>query len=110
MSPKIASILSAVITAILVFLSTILFGFGGIVALNGFMNADTAVTIGFACFGIGILLSAIAAGIFTSLLITKFNLHQILAMIVSIFTSSMFGGGMGFASMMIMIIAAEAGR
>lgn len=107
MSTTVASIISSVITAILVFLLTIVFGFGGIVLLNGFMNASTAVYTGFTCLGIGAILSTILAWVLSKTFISKFNWNNILAVFVSIFISTLLGGGMGFASMIIMVIVAD---
>ena len=108
MSTKVASIIAFVVTAVLVLLLAIVFGFGGIIALNGFMNADAAVSTGFICLGVGVILSAILAGVLTRTFISKFQWNNILALLVSIGVSALLGGGLGFASMMLMIIVAEA--
>jgi hypothetical protein len=108
MSTKIASIVASVITAILVLLCAIFFGLGGIILLNGFMNADVAVYTGFICLGVGVILSAILAGVLTSTFISKFQWSNTLALLVSIGISALLGSGLSFASMMLMVIIAEA--
>jgi len=107
MSTRVASIISSVITAILVCLLTIVFGFGGIVLLNGFMDASTAVNTGFSCLGIGVILCTILAWVLTKTFISKFNWNNILAVFVSVLVSTILGGGMGLASMIIMVIVAD---
>jgi hypothetical protein len=107
MPAKIASIISAVVTAILVILLAIFFGFGGIVLLNGFMDGSAAVATGFICLGVGVILCAILAWALAKTFIAKFNWKQILAVVVSVFLSTILGGGIGFISMMLMIVVAE---
>lgn len=107
MSIKTASIISSVVTALLVLVAVIVFGFGGIVLLNGFMNADVAVNTGFACLGITLILCPILAWVLASAMISKFHWNNILAVFVSVFVSTILGTGLGFASMFIMIIVAE---
>lgn len=108
MSIKTASIISSVVTALLVLLSVIVFGFGGIVLLNGFMNANAAVYMGFTCLGITLILCPILAGMLTKVIISKFHWNNIWAVVVSAFVSTLLGTGMGLTSMMIMIFVAEA--
>lgn len=107
MSIKMASIISSVVTALLVLVVVIVFGFGGIVLLNGFMNANVAVNTGFTCLGITLILCPILAWVLAKTFITKFNWNNGLAVIVSVFVSTLLGVGMGFASMMVMIFVAE---
>lgn len=108
MPTKTASIIASVITSILVLLLAIVFGFGGIVLLNGFMSADAAVTTGFVCLGIGVILCAILAWALAKTFINRFKWKSILAVTASVLLSTLVGGGLGFASMMLMIVVAEA--
>jgi hypothetical protein len=108
MSIKTASILSSVVTALLVLVAVIVFGFGGIVLLNGFMNANVAVNMGFTCLGITLILCPILAWVLARIIISKFHWNNILAVIISVFASTLLGAGMGLTSMMIMIFVAEA--
>jgi hypothetical protein len=107
MPTKTASIIASVTTAILVTLLTIVFGFGGIVLLNGLMNASVAVYTGVACLGITVILCAMLAWALAKTFISRFNWNNILAVIISILISTLLGGGMGFGSMMLMVIAAD---
>jgi hypothetical protein len=107
MSAKTASVISSLVTAILVLLIAVIFGFGGIVLLNGFMNASAAVYTGFACLGITVILCAILAWALAKAFISRFNWNNILAVIISIFISTLLGGGMGFGSLVVMGIVAE---
>lgn len=108
MPTKTASILASVITTILALLLAIFFGFGGIVLLNGFMDASAAVTTGFVCLGIGVILCAVLAWALAKTFTSRFKWNNLPAVIASVFVSTLAGGGLGFASMMLMIIVAEA--
>ena len=108
MSIKIASIISSVVTALLVLVAVIVFGFGGIVLLNGFMNASVAVNTGFTCLGITLILCPILAWVLARTIISRFHWNNIWAVIVSVFVSTLLGAGMGLTSMMVMIFVAEA--
>jgi len=107
MSEKTASIISAIITALLVLMIVIVFGFGGIVLLNGFMDASAAVYTGFTCLGITLIICPILAWILARTFISRFKWNNILALIISAAISTLLGGGMGFASMVVMGIVAE---
>lgn len=107
MPTKTASIIASVVTAILVILLAIFFGFGGIVLLNGFMDASAAVTTGFICLGIGVILCAVLAWALAKTFIARFKWNTIPAVIVSVLLSSLLGGGLGFVSMMLMLFVAE---
>src|SRR5215204_6707768 len=108
MSIKTASVISSVVTALLVLVTVIVFGFGGIVLLNGFIDASTAVYTGFTCLGITLILCPILAWILARTFISRFNWNNILAVIISVFVSTLLGAGMGLASTFIMAIVAEA--
>jgi len=108
MSIKTASIISSVVTTLLVLVVVIVFGFGGIVLLNGFMDASAAVYTGFTCLGITLILCPVLAWVLARTFISKFNWNTILAVIVSVVASTLFGVGMGVASTFIMAIVAEA--
>ena len=107
MSTKIPSIISSIVTALLVLGLVIVFGFGGIVLLNGFMDASVAVNTGFACLGITLILCPILAWVLAKTFISRFNWNQIVAVIVSVIISTLLGAGMGVASTFIMAIVAE---
>jgi len=102
-----ASIIASVITFILVVLLAFFFGFGGIVLLNGLMDASTAVTTGFICLGIGVILCTVLAWMLAKSFIVRLKWNNLPAIAVSVLLSTLIGAGLGFASMMIMIIAAD---
>jgi len=108
MSIKTASIISSIVTALLVLVIVIVFGFGGIVLLNGFMDASAAIYTGFTCLGITLILCPILAWILARTFISRFNWNNILAVIVAVFVSTLLGAGLGVASTFIMAIVAEA--
>ena len=108
MSIKTASVISSVVTALLVLVIVIVFGFGGIVLLNGFMDASVAIYTGVTCLGITLILCPILAWILARTFISRFNWNNILAVIVSVFVSTLLGAGMGVATTFIMAIVAEA--
>ena len=108
MSIKTASVISSIVTALLVLVIVIVFGFGGIVLLNGFMDASAAIYTGFTCLGITLILCPILAWLLARTFISRFNWNNILAVIVTVFISTLLGAGMGFASTFIMTIVAEA--
>jgi len=108
MSIKTASIISSIVTALLVLVIVIVFGFGGIVLLNGFMDVSAAIYTGFTCLGITLILCPILAWILVRTFISRFNWNNILAVIVAVFVSTLLGAGLGVASTFIMAIVAEA--
>jgi hypothetical protein len=107
MPTKTASIIASVTTAILTALLVVIFGFGGIVLLNGFMDASAAVATGFVCLGISVILCALLAGALVRAFITRFKWNNILAVIAGTLFSTLLGGGLGFASMILMVIVAD---
>lgn len=107
MSIKTSAIISSVITALLVLVIVIIFGFGEIILLNGFMDASAAVYTGFTCLGITLILCPILAGVLVRLFITKFNWNNILSIFISVLVSTLLGAGMGVLSTFIMAIVAE---
>jgi len=108
MSIKTASIISSIVTALLVLVIVIVFGSGGIVLLNGFMDVSAAIYTGFTCLGITLILCPTLAWILARTFISRFNWNNILAVIVAVFVSTLLGAGLGLASTFIMAIVAEA--
>ncbi|MBI3162351.1 MAG: hypothetical protein HYZ23_07560 [Chloroflexi bacterium] len=110
MSTKIPSIISSLITLVLVVLIGVFLAFMQIILLNGFSSREggPALAAGFTCLGIGAILSAILAWALAKVFISKFNWNNILAVFVSVLASSIFGGGLGFASIIITIAVASA--
>ncbi|MBK8823605.1 MAG: hypothetical protein IPN58_13615 [Anaerolineales bacterium] len=96
MSIKTASIISSVVTALLVLVTVIVFGFGGIVLLNGFMNADVAVNTGFACLGITLILCPILAWVLAKAMISKFHWNNIFGSVCFGLCLNLLGTGLSF--------------
>ena len=108
MSIKTASVISSIVTALLVLVIVIVFGFGGIVLLNGFMDASAAIYTGFTCLGITLILCPILAWVLARTFISSFNWNNILAVIIAVFVSTLLGAVLGVTSTFIMAIVAEA--
>lgn len=107
MSEKVASIIASVVTFLLALVVVVVFGFGGIVLLNGYTDAGAAVSTGFVCLGITLILSPIFAWVLTKALIVRTKWDNALAVVVSIVASTLASGVMGFATMMVMIVIAD---
>ena len=108
MSTKSASIISSVITGILMLLVVLVSAFGGILALNGYINSPTAgIASGFTCMGISLILSIILAWTLTRTFITRFNWNNALAIAVSVFATSLLGTVLSFASIFVMIAVTD---
>lgn len=110
MTTKTASIVSAVITGLLVLPLMALFFGGGLLVLNGFMNADAAVYTGMACLSITFLVCPIIAWNLTKTFISRFNWSNAVSIIASVIASSLTSILMGVGTMFIMTIIAEAAR
>ena len=107
MSVKVASIIASVVTVLLALVVVAVFGFGGIVLLNGYTDAGAAVNTGFVCLGITLILSPLLAWASTKALIVRANWNNALAVVISILASTLLSGSMGFASVMVMVIIAD---
>ena len=87
-------IVSVVLTILLLILVAILTMFVQIVLLNGVMNegqATTALGVTFGCQAVTILLGAILARWSTRLLISRFQLGQILAVLIPVVSVTILG-------------------
>jgi hypothetical protein len=107
MSIKTASTIASFVTVLLVIVVVIFFAFGGMVMLNGLMNADPAVYTGFACFGLMLILCPILAWRLVNLFITRFNWNNALAMILSVVASTLASIVMGIATLFIVLFVAD---
>ena len=107
MSTKTVSIIASVVTALLVLLIVAVFAFGGIVLLNGFMDASAAIYAGFTCLGLTLILCPILAGMLTRTLISKFSWNNVLAGSIAVLTSTLLGAALGFGSVVVMGIVAD---
>ena len=110
MPTKTPSIISTILTIILLILFVIASGFFLLVALNGFdsRSGEPALLTALICNILGIIFAAVLAWQLPKWLIGKFNWNNILAVFVSVLASSIFGGGLGFVSLIITIAVASA--
>lgn len=84
MSSKMTAIITAVLTIILFVIFAALSAFLEIIALNGASEKQgmTALGISFLCQGGAAIPAAIFAGWISNLMVTKFNLNKILAIVI----------------------------
>ncbi len=107
MQTKTPAITSVVITTLLLFVLVILSALLTMLTLNGASEKQgaTALAVSLGCNGLGMILAGIFANWFTKLAITKFNWSSILAVIVSVITSTGMGGVMIFISFFIAVLS-----
>jgi adenylosuccinate lyase len=102
-------IVSVLLTIILLVLVAILTMFVQIVLLNGVMNegqATTALGVTLGCQAVTILLGAILARWSTRLLISRFQLGQILAVLIPVVIMTILGAVTAILSIFTGLIAA----
>jgi len=102
-------IVSVLLTIILLVLVAILTMFVQIVLLNGVMNegqATTALGVTFGCQAVTVILGAILARWSTRLLISRFQLGQILAVIIPVVSVTILGAVTAILSIFTGLIAA----
>jgi hypothetical protein len=110
MPSKIPSIVSSVLTVILLIVFGFLLTIGQVIALNGFSEREgnASFLTAFICQGVGIILCAILAWWLTKLFTQKFNWNKVLSVIISVVVTTVLGGGLAFASLIVSIGVAEA--
>ncbi len=102
-------IVSVVLTILLLILVAILTMFVQIVLLNGVMNegqATTALGVTLGCQAVTIILGAILARWSTRLLISRFQLGQILAVLIPVVSVTILGAVTAILSIFSGLIAA----
>ena len=102
-------IVSVVLTILLLILVAILTMFVQIVLLNGVMiegQATTALGVTFGCQAVTVILGAILARWSTRLLISRFQLGQILAVIIPVVSVTILGAVTAILSIFTGLIAA----
>lgn len=109
MPDKTLSIVSALLTAVLIVLLSVVLFFGTLVMLNGFDDSSggPALTASIVCQGIGVLLAAILAGALTRLFVNRFNWNKFLAVSLSVLSGLVLGGFISFLSFFISIAIAD---
>lgn len=105
MPTRTPSIIAAVLTVLLLIVTSVLFLFGELVLLNGVSERQGTIALGasLVCQGLGVILAAILAGWLTRTVIARFKLHAVLAVILSILAGVTLGGVLAFLSVMIVI-------
>lgn len=110
MSGKAASIVSVVLTILVLIVIGIVVFLMDVIALNGFNGREggTALTALTLCGGIGIILSAIAAGKLTRFLTAKYNWHILLSTLGATLVSVALGSVIFGIAFVVSLIIAEA--
>jgi len=109
MPRKTPFVISSVLTVIFLILFGLLLTFGQLIALNGFSEREgnASLLTAFACQGAGMLICAILAWRLTKAFIQKFNWNQALAVMISVFVSTILGSGLAFVSLIVSLGVAE---
>ena len=104
--------ISAILTIILLILTTVVILFAELVALNGFGEREGTFALGSSllCQGIGIVVAAVVASRLSDWLVTKFDWHKALSVIVAVLAGTMLGGGFGVISILLSFAVAEGMR
>ena len=110
MPTKTPLVVSSVLTVIFLILFGLVLTFGQLVMLNGFSEREGTASFitAFICQGVGIILCAILAWWLTKLLVQKFNWNKVMAVVSSVFVTTILGSGLAFVSLLISIGVAEA--
>lgn len=105
MSAKTPAMISAVIAVVLLVLFAAVSVLLQMVALNGVSESQgvTAITLSLVCHGAATLLLAAAAWWLTHSLISRFNLNNFAAVLITVMVSMLAGGTISFLSIIISI-------
>ena len=105
MPTKTPAIISAILTILLLIFLAVLSLLFQMVALNGVSGRQgvTAMSISLVCQSIAAILLGIFAVWLTKLMISKFNLNKILAVVIAVAVGTLFGGIIAFLSIIISI-------
>lgn len=105
MSTRTPSIIAAVLTVLLLILTSVLFLFGELVLLNGVSERQGTIALGTSvvCQGVGLILAVILASWLTRTVITRFKLHAVVAVILAVVAGVALGGVVAFLSVMVAI-------
>ena len=108
MTPKLSSIISRVLIAIILVVIGVTIFVVEIIALNGFCEreAGPALITALICHSASAILVVILVGRLAPLLMTKFNWNGTLAMIVSVFAGTLSGGFLFFLATLLSLILA----
>jgi hypothetical protein len=106
-----ASILSGLLTAVILILLAILSVFMQMVMLNGVSEPQglSGMSISLLCQGISLSLAVIFSRWLSNLLMVKFNLNALLAVLIAVIVSTGLGGLISFLSIIVAIPLAEIG-
>lgn len=105
MSNRTASTLSVILSLLLLFIFAILMVIFEMIALNGVSESKglAALGISLTCLGAGAILIGVLAWKTTALLIAKFNLNPILAVLLSVTLGLLVSGAITFLAVLVSI-------
>jgi hypothetical protein len=105
MSTKTASLVSVILSVLLLLVFAVITLFFEMVALNGAGERQglTAMSISLLCQGAGAVLLGALAWKSTSLLITRFNLNSVLAVVITVILAVLAGGVFSFLALIVSI-------
>jgi hypothetical protein len=105
MSTRTPSIIAAVLTALLLIITSVVLLFGELVLFNGVSERQGTIALGtsLVCQGAGVILAAMLAGWLARTVITRFKLHAVVAVVLSVLAGVILGGLVAFLSVIVAI-------
>ena len=105
MSTKTASLVSVILSVLLLLVFTVLTLFFAMLALNGASERQGLAAMGIAllCQAAGAVLLGALAWKSTSLLVTRFNLNAVLAVVITVILAVLAGGVISFLALIVSI-------
>jgi hypothetical protein len=101
--------ISAILTIILLILTSAVILISELVLLNGFGEREGTFALGASllCQGVGIVVAALVASRMSAWLVTRFDWHKALSVIVAVLVGTLLGGGFGLISILLSVAVAE---
>jgi hypothetical protein len=105
MSQRTASIVSVVLNLLLLLIFAILASIFAIIALNGVSESQGTAALGIstACLGVWAILLGVLSWKLTALLITRFNLNPVLAILLAVIFGMLVSGVISFLVILVSI-------
>ena len=99
------SIAAAILTFILLVVFSVSFLFVEVVALNGASERQGTIALGTSvvCQAVGLLLATILASWLSRIIISRFKLHVVVAVILAVVAAVTLGGLIAFVSVIVAI-------
>jgi hypothetical protein len=103
---------SAILTIILLVITAAVILIAELVALNGYGEREGTFALGASllCQGAGIVIAALVSSRLSGWLVTRFDWHKALSVIVAVIAGSLLGGGFGVISILFALAVAEGMR